>query len=511
MDGAELAGQVVEAAMFPPGTDARRLLADLRHTAMWHPRYGPQWRRRVTKHSPIAFAMTYLPDRLYSAQTGYRVSFSPFHVDLHRAAKRWPNQRTASRIARVAPRGSGKTTWDFEILPLWALCHGHRRFALAFGDTLVRASGHLDDVREILTGRAPESDLILADYPHMRPQRGRNSATGVAMVGSDEMPAPAFYVTGMGAKNLGIKHGSVRPDLIIGDDLEPPEDAYTPEQKNKRLSLFLHTALPMNEQAVVILNGTSTMYGAIMHDVVRAAIGDPEAPSWVADEEFRPVYYPAIIDGPDGPRSLWPQRWSIEWLLAQQHKRAFAFNYLGQPPAPGGKLWYPGIWTYHRPARVLDRVISIDVAVTVSDTADYSAMAIGGWAPELNKVVIEYAAAWRITGRELRAKIWAAWEQNKSLDRVILEGNQGGDVWAQVLYPLPPGMTLDIYHSSVNKEVRLGMALDQYERDAVVHTQRLTEFEDQAVLYPDVDHDDLLDAVAALIADVQSRWVRAPR
>ena len=167
-------------------------------------------------------------------------------------------------------------------------------------------------------------------------------------------------------------------------------------------------------------------------------------------------------------------------------------------------MWREGIFRYRRGLPITEWVISVDGAVTQTATSDYTAMVIAGWSPGTQQVVIAYANQWRCTGRQLREKILRAKAENPHLKRVILERNQGGERWAEILLPLP-GLELELYASSAPKPVRLGWSFDQYERGAVVHTQRFDELEEQALDWPDVEHDDLIDANAAAIDDLISR------
>src|SRR3954467_11684891 len=91
----------------------------------------PASRRAATEDDPLLFALTYLSHHLRSEATGNKVTFSQVHVDWAEYAKTWiagPGKPQENRDAYIAPRETGKSTWHFLILPLWAAAHGHVKF-----------------------------------------------------------------------------------------------------------------------------------------------------------------------------------------------------------------------------------------------------------------------------------------------------------------------------------------------------------------------------------------------
>ncbi len=104
----------------------------------------PEGRRALTRLNPLLFAVIYLPHKLKDS-TG-AVTLSEFHVALSSYGKQWatkdidPNGHWS---AHIAPRGCGKSTWLFHILPIWAAAFGHKKFAAAFSDAANQAEGHL--------------------------------------------------------------------------------------------------------------------------------------------------------------------------------------------------------------------------------------------------------------------------------------------------------------------------------------------------------------------------------
>ncbi|MFD8515148.1 hypothetical protein ACFV27_29705 [Streptomyces antimycoticus] len=73
-----------------------------------------------------------------------------------------------------------------------------------------------------------------------------------------------FMAKGIDAKTLGMKVGRQRPDLLLFDDIEPPEATYSEIEAQRRLTTLLDAALPLNIYARVAIVGTTTMPGSII-------------------------------------------------------------------------------------------------------------------------------------------------------------------------------------------------------------------------------------------------------
>ena len=478
---------------FPPGFEAGELLAPLFHGAWQHGgKPGKDYRRRITERDPMLFAITYFGG--YLRQPDGVMSFNQLHMDLATAALQWIEPGPV-RDAWVAPRESGKSVWLFLILPAWALAHGHRRFLLAFSATGKQAAGHLANLRSELRSNA----RLLADFPELRPRRGQDNAALVVTQSGASIAA-----RGMAETSLGTRSGATRPDLIIGDDMEPPEADYGPETKDDQVSRLVNAVLPMNTRAAVALTGTTVTNGSMMHDVVLTSLGQ-RAGEWITDEGFAPHYYPAIITDADGTeRSLWPRRWPLAELQAKRGTRSYALNYDNNPsPAGAATYWTGESIQYDSRVPVVRRLLYIDPATTTKASSDYTAMVMVGVDATGHRVVIEHAAAGHWDGTEIREQIWMLKRaQPQTLGEVLLETNQGGEGWRRLIAPLPPGMTLREVHSSEAKDLRIRLAAEDYRRFAVVHAHALPALEAQMLAYPRVRNDDLVDALAGALAEV---------
>lgn len=463
----------------------------------------PEGRRELTRYDPLLFAILYFRSALASAETGGEISFSKFHLDMAESAKQWARTDLGFaelREAWVAPRGSGKTTWLFKILTTWALAHGHRKFVIAFADADHMAQRHLSSLkREFDWSRNP---LLYRDYQDLcKPMRSSRSGQSVSDTQSLYIAksGAVFGAYGIDSTQLGANIANQRPDLILFDDVEPDASKYSLYQKEKRLSTITGSVFNMNPNAVVQFAGTTTMHGSVMHDLVRS-VTEPDSDEgfteWVRDENVRTHYYPAILTGDDGlERSLWPQRWSMSDLEKIRHTRAFRMDYMNLPAGSDGGFWTPEDFNYEVPDTVTRRILSVDPAVTTKKTSDFTGLAVIGYDPLVGRCVVESATGVKLGPAELRQHILAILAANPGIKAVLIETNQGGDNWAEILAPLP--VRLLSVHQHEKKEFRASRVLDYYQSGWIAHKGSQRALEDQALAYPHVTNDDILDAVCS--------------
>lgn len=488
-----------------------------------------KYRREKTRDDPLIFAVVYLSRHLVS--TAGTVTLSRAHLSWVKSAKAWAKPSGApmsDRRAEVAPREMGKSTWWFLSLPLWAAAHGHVKFAAAFADADTQAQTHLATFKSELDNNA----LLRADFPDLvRPKtRGRGTVEADRVSLYHAKSGFVFAAAGMDSRNLGLKVGAQRPDLIILDDIEPHEGQYSAELAKKRLDTLLSAILPLNIYAHVIIAGTVTMQGSIVHQLVQYGRGETsEANEWVAEQGIVVRHYPAIETDDDGTRrSIWPAKWPLSFLESIEHTRTYAKNYANDPLGANGDYWH---FEHIEAARMLGLVpgvtrvlVSVDPAVTSKRTSDYTGVAVIAWQPPPREhprapgkcTVLEVRQV-KKTGAELRVDVLATIERHNA-GLVLVETNQGGDLWRSVFWGMP--VKVKSVHQSVRKEVRAASILDHYERGRVGHAADFTadgvayslrDYEGQLVAFPRGPHDDMVDAAGSGLAYFLNRKATGQR
>lgn len=465
-------------------------------------------RQTITRGRPDLFALLYLPHHLRSEATGGAITFSEVHDAWCEHACEWMRPLGGpmeNRDAYVAPRDIGKSTWHFLILPLWAAAHGHVSFVAAFSDSGTQAEIHLRTLKHELDSNR----LLRMDYPDLvtpaRRPRGAQVADNAGMLVSKS--GFIFAARGIDAGNLGIKVGERRPDLIILDDVEPGESNYSAYQAEKRLGTVRDVVLPMNVNARVTLVGTVTMPGSVVHQLVKHGRGehvtDRRGDCWICDERFSTHHHQAIVLDEDGTeRSIWPARWSTEFLLSIRHTRSYLKNYANDPAGIDGAYWTAEDFRYGDLPGITRRILSVDPAVTTKKTSDFTGLAIVAYSPLTGHALVEKAWSVRLTGGMLRRllirEIEAADDRDRPISGIYVETNQGGDLWRNDVFHSMP-VKVRTVHQDVKKEIRAAEALSHYQRGRVWHLVRLASAEEQMLAFPAAPFDDEVDATGSAV------------
>lgn len=452
--------------------------------------------RRGLGRDPVAFAVLYFSHHITDKATG-KITWSEAHFGWAEMAEEWKATEPAPRQFRravIAPRECGKSTWWFLILPLWAAANGHSRFVAAFAHATAQAEKHLGTFRH----EVETNDLLKLDYPELCAPARRRSGTTVSDRSGMIQQASGFTFAARGIDTavLGMKVNTDRPDVLILDDVEPDEANYSPDLAEKRLGTITDSIFPLNIYARVVFVGTVTMPGSIMHQLVKAAQG-VETATWIKDEDVKPTHYRAISTNDDGTeRSLWPTKWPLEFLQSIRHTRSYAKNYDNDPMARDGIYWTREDFSEHYGTFACTRtLLVVDPAVTSKAKSDFTGIAVVGFCPGKEpRVLIKHAVGVRFSPEELRqhivTKILVEFPEVKA---ILVETNQGGDLWAGVFHDIPGIKVLDT-KATAPKEVRFAEGVEQWQRHRVWSTKRFPALEEQAVGFPRAAYDDVPDA-----------------
>jgi predicted phage terminase large subunit-like protein len=494
----------------PPATFTRGYLDGLdaetfdlnAYLAQFDPRLlgTPEGRQVLTRLDPLLFALVYVRHHLRDSEG--QITFGDAHLDWCRAARGWVRPVAApseQRDAYIAPRNMGKSTWWFLILPLWAAAHGHVKFAAAFASSAGQAETHLGSFkREIDT-----NELLRQDFADLCSPARRPSGTNVADTQSMFVSKAGFVFAarGIDSSNLGMKVGEQRPDLLLCDDIEPDESSYSAAQAAKRLTTLIDSILPLNVYARVVISGTVTMPGSVVHQLVKHARG-VETAEWIGEEGFRAHYTPPIVQRDDGTeRSVWPAKWPLPYLASIRHTRSFAKNMSNDPLGADGDLWTPDDFRYpgeEGPDPITHMMLSIDPAVTAKKGSDYTGLSVVSWSARHRRCTVH--AAWGLKvqpGPLLRDRVLAILDEYPEIGLILIEINQGGDTWKAILHGMP--VKVKTVQQTENKFTRAEGVLNHYQRGRVIHARRLVDLEQQMCAFPKAPNDDMVDATGSAI------------
>ena len=465
--------------------------------------------REACRYDPMLFAVWYLGHHLVDESTGGVITFSSFHAEMCRRALEWTRPTPPPRSQRhadIAPRESGKSTWKFLLLLLWAAAYGHLRFIVAFADAGPQAEMHLATFKRELAN----NERLRHDFPDL-------CAPGL-LRGVSDSDTKSMYIArsgfvfgakGIDAKTLGMKVGARRPDMIVLDDIEPNESNYSEYQKEQRLATLLDAILPLSIHARVELSGTTTMPGSIVHDLVKT-VSDTEddPPAWVADSRFQVHHHlPFEQDDEGNEVSVWPEKWPTEFLHEIRATRGFSLNYMNDPLAIDGAYWTRDSFSYGSTFTAARTLLVLDPAVTTKEKSDFTGVAVvagnkavpvtqDGKTRHVAKARVEFAAQVKLApGAPLRQYCLRMLETYPEIGGILVETNNGGDVWdVSVLHDMP--VKVVTVWSEDPKEVRAANCLAKYDRGLVEHAHRLPAAETQMIAFPR-GHDDIVDAIGS--------------
>lgn len=469
-------------------------------------------RLAATKYDPLLFAYVYLRPHI-TADDG-STTLNEFHMQLvaYALTLTKPTGSPAEyRNCFIAPRNTGKSTWVFTILTLWAAAHGHQKFIAAFSDSGAQAEEHL----KTFVGELQENERLRADFPLLcNPKMGGWRERAIAANRSQYLAANGFIFMAKGADNavLGMKVGTLRPTWIILDDIEKDESNYTENAVKQRLKTLQDAIFPLNVYAKVTVVGTTTRPGAIL-DQIRLVNEmrqewDGEAEDfrevlpfeyrWVIDEKFSCTHMRALIADQtrqEGYRSLWPEKWPVEWLMEQRHTRSFAKNYQCEPISDDADYWQDGDIEIAEEPKYGNTIISVDPAVSTSKRSDFTGIAVisrGKTHPK--RLYVRHAEKVKLGPPEIKARVVELIKQFGA-KLVYVETNNGGDYVKQAFAGVPAKVKYIKQYEK--KEIRAQRALDYYQRPVkeVVHTGHFPAAEDELLNFPKGLHDDIVDAI----------------
>lgn len=454
----------------------------------------PEGRRELTRLDPLLFALIYLPHHLENDDG--EITISEFHVDLAEWAKTLI-KRQQSRDAFIAPRGCGKSTWLFLIIPMWAAAHGFVKFIAAFSDAANQAEGHLLTFKHELDN----NEYLRSDFPELclpKLVASTNKPLANNAWRIIQQSGFVFDANGIDTNSLGKKVGSLRPDFIILDDIEPGEKNYSEYQMKQQRATVFDDISGMNTFARMIFVGTTTMPNSIMDQFRKWAEGfrEPDL-QWIADQHVEVHYYPAILTNPDGSeRSIWQEKWSLAWLQGRRHLRDFAKNFMNRPLSADSQLWEEADIEQLEPDDYGNTLLSVDPAVTKGRVSDFTGLAVlsRGSKDGTDALFVREAIQVRLSPADLALRVTQMVEQF-DVGLIYVEVNQGGDLWREVFKDVP--CKFRAVKQSTSKHVRAGKALNYYQQGKVKHVKHFPALVEQMLAFPHTPHDDVLDAVVS--------------
>ena len=211
-------------------------------------------RRQECAKSLELFAKTYFSSIFTS-------EFSPLHKEIFASAEEMilRRKRRKNYYVRAAPRGHGKSQVISFLLIIWCICYHYKRNILLISDTLDQARGFIAAIKTELE----ENELLRQDFGNLVSEE---KWAQDKIITANKVQV---YGRGAGQKLRGNKYGSIRPELVIIDDLENDEAVETEQQRKKLFNWFMKALLPVGTPSTdYIFIGTVLHYESLLQKLL---------------------------------------------------------------------------------------------------------------------------------------------------------------------------------------------------------------------------------------------------
>lgn len=314
-------------------------------------------RRSVTRESHYLFFHIYFGHYVTSPT-------APFQRDIFTSTE----DETQKLTAITAFRGSAKSTIVSLSFPLWAILGKlNVKFVLILGQTQAQARQHLKNLKDEIE----RNELLRKDLGPFEEREDEWNSSSIVL------PLLGARITAASTETSvrGIRHGPYRPQLIICDDIEDLNSAKTKDGRDKTYQWLTGEVIPAGSPQT-----RTFLIGNLLHEdclLKRFERG-------IRDGTIGGVYreYP-LIDGSN--KCLWMGKYPTAQSIDEERMRigseaAWQREFMLRIISDQERVVHPEWIRYydHIPASTsphfLYTATGLDLAISKSDTADYTAM-----------------------------------------------------------------------------------------------------------------------------------------
>jgi len=430
--------------------------------------------------------------------------------DFHRALFALTENFALGHLVVPAFRGSGKSTIFSLSYPLWAILGILQyKFVVIVAKTQEQARLYLKNIKDELEA----NDILKADMgPFREDNIWRDNA--IVLTRQDAM----IMAVSSEQSIRGIKHGNMRPQLIICDDLEDSHSVRNRENRNKLDDWLKNDLMPAGEVGARLV-----VTGAILHQDSLIMRLKKE----IEEGRLTGIYksYP-ILD--EKGQSMWPGKYpdrdAIEKLkLEIGNEIAWAQEYMLVPATRESAIIKPEwIKRYREIPDIRDpknefryAITGVDPAISLATAADYTAMVsafVFGWAEKIRIYILPHPVNEKLEFPQAMEKMKLIADSliPGKQTRVIIESNgfqqSHVDSLATFGYPVE-----GIKNYGDGKEERLRIVSHHIQRGFVLFPEKGAELLlEQMMYFNSENHDDLADALAILVSKIMSENKKKP-
>jgi hypothetical protein len=211
------------------------MLKDLKEKDLQQILRSKNLRQRLAHEDPLWFALIYLWHHFEHA-------FAPFQAEMFHLIR----QPKHEFIVIMAFRESGKSTIMNMANILWSILgKPQKRFAVIVSRTQEQAKNHFNNIKEELLG----NELLREDFGPFTEDESDWKKMSLELDYRDSRILSVSQEQSI----RGIKHKSIRPDLIVCDDLEDSSARFEPAKRDELYGRFVSEILPLGNQKTRIV------------------------------------------------------------------------------------------------------------------------------------------------------------------------------------------------------------------------------------------------------------------
>ena len=428
------------------------------------------------------------------------------------------------QVAIAAPRYHAKSTAVTHAYTLASVLFRESRYVLIVSDTVSQAIQFLGDIKkELLDNDDLRSLFSVSSFP--------KDTEDDLIVEMEDGYTFRIQAKGSEQKLRGLKWANLRPDLIIGDDMENDEIVMNKDRRQKFKRWFYGALIPcISSSGKIRIVGTILHLDSLLENLMPATQVNAHrgVKSLIREDlkeyslnvlPWKSVKYRAHTD--DFKTLLWPEMKSAQdfRMLKEDYVRqgladVYSQEMLNVPLDVGDTFFKKSDFLPMKPEDQKKKLIfyaTCDLAVSQSQRADYSAFVVGGMDEE-GKLYCKHVVEGRMDGLEIIDTIFMI----QKIYKPVLFGFEQG-VIQKALGPffneemlkrgefintvlLKPSGDKLTRARSIQARMRSGAC--RFDKDA----EWYQGFEDQLLRFPRDKHDDQVDAWAYLGLMLDKMW-----
>lgn len=297
-------------------------------------------------------------------------------------------------VAMALPRGHGKSTAISFAYLLATLLFRQRKFAIIVSDSEYQAAMFLGQIKQALT----ENEDIINLFK-IKKSPTKNAVEFIKETESDIIveleDGHKFRVIAKGSeqKLRGLLWNGSRPDIMVLDDMESDEQVLNKERREKFRKWMYGALIPaLSEKGIIRYVGTILHQDSALENLMPKANAvftkRDELKTWTE----RPVgmwwSVKYAAHNSDFSKILWPDRWTKDALkelradyIARGLPEQYSQEYLNIPVDESTAFFRKTDLNAEVPEdkkKTLNYYISVDLAISEKERADYSVFCVGG-------------------------------------------------------------------------------------------------------------------------------------